>query len=94
MISAALREEFKRNLLTRLAAMMALPVLSSFKRRFDPRRYNGGSLLGLKGVVVKSHGSADAFAFGNALERAAEAVRNNLPERIAARMAQLSGSTT
>lgn len=94
MISAALREEFKRNLLTRLAALMALPVLNSFKRRFDPRRYNGGSLLGLKGVVVKSHGSADAFAFGYALERAAEAARNNLPERIAVRMAQLSGAAT
>ena len=94
MISEALREEFKRNLLTRLAALMALPVLNSFKRRFDPRRYNGGSLLGLKGVVVKSHGSADAFAFGYALERAAEAARNNLPERIAVRMAQLSGAAT
>ena len=75
-------------------ALMALPVLNSFKRRFDPRRYNGGSLLGLKGVVVKSHGSADAFAFGYALERAAEAARNNLPERIAVRMAQLSGAAT
>lgn len=87
MMSAALREELSRNFLTRLAALIALPVLNAFKRRFDPRRYNGASLLGLKGIVVKSHGSADAIAFQCALERAAEAARNRLPEQIAARMA-------
>jgi len=87
MMSAALREELNRNLLTRLAALIALPVLNAFKRRFDPRRYNGASLLGLKGIVVKSHGSADVVAFVCALERAAEAARNRLPEQIAARMA-------
>ncbi|MCX7172775.1 MAG: phosphate acyltransferase PlsX, partial [Proteobacteria bacterium] len=87
MMSAALREELGRNLLTRLAAVIALPVLNAFKRRFDPRRYNGASLLGLKGIVVKSHGSADVLAFLCALERAAEAARNKLPEQIAARMA-------
>ena len=89
MMAVALREEFGRNLFTRLAALAAMPVLRAFKRRFDPRRYNGGSLLGLTGVVVKSHGSADALAFYCALQRAAEAARNRLPERIAARMAQL-----
>ena len=89
MMAAALREEFGRNVFTRLAALAALPVLNAFKRRFDPRRYNGGSLLGLTGVVVKSHGSADELAFTCALERAAEAARNRLPERIAARMAQM-----
>ena len=72
---------------------MALGVLKAFKHRFDPRRYNGAGLLGLRGVVVKSHGSADAVGFFNALERAAEAVRNRLPERIAERMAQLPAST-
>ena len=87
MMSAALREELNRNLLTRMAALIALPVLNAFKRRFDPRRYNGASLLGLKGIVVKSHGSADVVAFVCALERAAEAARNRLPELIAARMA-------
>ncbi|MBI3523558.1 MAG: phosphate acyltransferase PlsX [Betaproteobacteria bacterium] len=92
MLSAALREEFKRNIFTRIAALIALPVINAFKHRFDPRRYNGASLLGLKGIVVKSHGSADALAFRYALERAAEAVRNNLPERIAARMALQSAS--
>ena len=92
MMSAALREEFGRNLFTKLAGFVVLPVLRAFKRRFDPRRYNGGSLLGLNGVVVKSHGSADELAFFCALERAAEAARNRLPERIAARMTQLQAA--
>jgi glycerol-3-phosphate acyltransferase PlsX len=55
----------------------------------DPGHYNGASLLGLRGVVIKSHGSADAYAFGRALERAAEEVRNDVIERIARRMAEL-----
>jgi phosphate acyltransferase len=88
MISAGLREEFSRNLLTKVMAMMAKPVLSAFKSRFDHRSYNGASLLGLKGIVVKSHGSADSYAFLCALEKAAEEARNNLPEKIAARMSQ------
>lgn len=88
MISRGLKEEFSRNLFTRLAAVLAIPVVRAFKRRFDHRTYNGASLLGLRGVVVKSHGSADAFAFLCALERAAEAARQHLPEKIAARMAQ------
>lgn len=88
MMSAALREELNRNILTRMAALIALPILNAFKRRFDPRSYNGASLLGLKGIVVKSHGSADVVAYLSALERAAEAARNRLPELIAARMAQ------
>lgn len=83
MIIGGLREEFKRNLLTRLAAVVAMPVLNAFKKRFDHRRYNGASLLGLRGIVFKSHGSADAFAFRCALERAAEAARHRLPDRIA-----------
>lgn len=92
MISGALKEEFKRNVFTKLAALMALPVIKAFKRRFDHRSYNGASLLGLKGIVFKSHGSADAYAFGCALERAAEAARQHLPDRIAARMAQTAAS--
>ncbi|MDI6749312.1 MAG: phosphate acyltransferase PlsX [Rhodocyclaceae bacterium] len=89
MISTFLREEFARNPLTRLAGLAALPVIKAFKTRVDPRRYNGASLLGLKGVVVKSHGSADSFAFRHALEQAAEAARQKLPEKIAARMASV-----
>jgi glycerol-3-phosphate acyltransferase PlsX len=87
MITTFLREAFQRNLLTKFVGLLAKPVLNSFKARVDPRRYNGASLLGLRGIVFKSHGSADAFAFFCALERAAEAARNQLPDRIAARMA-------
>jgi glycerol-3-phosphate acyltransferase PlsX len=89
MMSSTLREEFSRGLLTKLAALVALPVLRAFRERLDPRRYNGASLLGLRGIVIKSHGSADVFAFGQALERAVEEVRNSVPQRIAERMAQL-----
>jgi glycerol-3-phosphate acyltransferase PlsX len=88
MLATFLRQEFKRNIFTRLGALMALPVLNAFKKRTDHRRYNGASLLGLRGVVVKSHGSADAFAFERALMRAAVAARENLVERVAARMAE------
>jgi glycerol-3-phosphate acyltransferase PlsX len=89
MLTTTMREEFSRNPLTKLVALLALPVLRAVRERLDPRRYNGASLLGLRGIVVKSHGSADVFAFGQALERAVEEVRNDVPQRIAARMAQL-----
>ncbi len=87
MIGAFLREEFSRNVFTRLAALVALPVLTAFKRRVDHRRYNGAALLGLRGLVFKSHGSADDFAFGHALERAYDAARHQLLERVQARIA-------
>lgn len=67
-ISHYLREEFRRNLFTKLAGLVALPVLRSLRRRLDPRQYNGASLLGLRGVVIKSHGGADAVAFEQAIE--------------------------
>jgi phosphate acyltransferase len=89
MMATTLREEFSRNLLTRLLAVVALPVIRSFRNRMDHRRYNGASLLGLRGIVIKSHGSADRYAFGQALARAVEEVRNDVPERIAARIAPL-----
>ena len=82
MIATTLRAEFKRNWLTRIAGLLAMPVLNAFKRRLDPRRYNGATLLGLKGVVVKSHGSADRFAFEHAIETASDEVRNNVLKRI------------
>jgi glycerol-3-phosphate acyltransferase PlsX len=93
MIARGLRDEFSRNLFTRMAAIVAMPVIRAFKRRFDHRAYNGAGLLGLKGIVFKSHGSADAYAFRCALERAAEAARQRLPEKIAARMAAIHPST-
>jgi glycerol-3-phosphate acyltransferase PlsX len=82
MLGAFLREEFKRNWATKLAAVVASPVLRAFAARVDPRRYNGAVLLGLRGVVVKSHGSADAYAFRHALERAADAAEHGLIARI------------
>ena len=97
MLASSLRSEFKRNFLTKLAALAAISVLNNFKRRFDHRRYNGAILLGLRGISVKSHGSADALAFGNAISRAYDAVQNGVVERIADRLAQLqalSGSGT
>lgn len=88
MLATFLREEFSRNPLRKLAALAAMPALKAFKMRADPRRYNGACLLGLRGIVVKSHGSADQMAFAKAIERAAEAARNRLVERISERMAQ------
>lgn len=89
MLATYLREEFKRNLLTKLAGLVASPVLNAFKRRVDHRRYNGATLIGLKGVVIKSHGSADVFAFGFALERAVEEARTGVLSHIEQRMSQI-----
>jgi glycerol-3-phosphate acyltransferase PlsX len=93
MIVAFLRQEFSRNPFRRFAALVALPVLKALRRRMDPGRYNGASLLGLRGVVIKSHGSADAYAFGKALERAAEEVRNDVIQRISQRMTQMQSAS-
>jgi len=75
-------QEFKRNALTKLAALAVLPVLKRLMRRVDHRRYNGAALLGLRGLVFKSHGSADAFAFEQALNRAHEAARKGLLDQV------------
>ena len=88
LLATFLREEFRRNLLTRLVALLALPVLQRFKKRVDHRQYNGATLLGLRGIVVKSHGSADALAFRCALKRAADEARNGVLARISERVAQ------
>ena len=82
MISHFLREEFKRNIFTRCAALIAMPVLSALKRRIDPRRYNGASFVGLTGIVVKSHGGADVLAYTSAIREAMVEVDKNVPERI------------
>jgi glycerol-3-phosphate acyltransferase PlsX len=82
MLAEFIRQEFTRNPFTRLAALAAMPVLNHFKARVDHRRYNGAALLGLRGLVFKSHGSADAFAFENALARAYDAARNRLLDRV------------
>ena len=92
MLGSSLRSEFKRNWLTKIAALIAISVLNNFKERFDHRRYNGAILLGLKGISVKSHGSADAFSFGFAIGRAYDAAENRVVERIAGRMAKTAVS--
>ncbi len=91
MLGGFLREEFGRNLLTKLAGLVAMPVLKAFKRRVDHRRYNGASLLGLRGIVIKSHGSADAFAYGFAIEHAISEVRTGVLAHITERMAAQEG---
>ena len=87
MIVQFLREEFSRNLLTKLAAAVAYPVLTALKKRMDHRRYNGAALLGLRGLVFKSHGSADAVAFEQALCRAYDAASHQLLARVQSRIA-------
>ncbi|MES9870598.1 MAG: phosphate acyltransferase PlsX [Sedimenticola sp.] len=83
MVSHFLKAGFKSNILTKLAAMVAMPVINSFRKKIDPRRYNGASLLGLRGIVIKSHGGADVLAFENAIRIAKKAVHTNVPDRIA-----------
>ncbi|HEV3239532.1 MAG TPA: phosphate acyltransferase PlsX [Casimicrobiaceae bacterium] len=87
MLADYLREEFTRSAPRRLLALFALPMLNSFKRRVDPRRYNGATLIGLKGVVIKSHGSADVLAFRYALKKAYTEVAQCVLERIEHRLA-------
>ncbi len=82
MFVSVMKEEFGRSPLTKLAALMALPVLKHFRARLDHRRYSGGALLGLRGLVFKAHGSSDAFAFEQALNRAYDAASNGLLERV------------
>jgi glycerol-3-phosphate acyltransferase PlsX len=87
MIGSFMKTEFSRNIFTKIAAIVAYPVLTAFKKRMDHRRYNGAALLGLQGLVFKSHGSADVFAFERALNRAHDAARNKLLERVRERIA-------
>jgi glycerol-3-phosphate acyltransferase PlsX len=84
-----LKSEFTRNPLTRVSALVVYPVLRAFKRRIDPRRYNGATLIGLRGVVVKSHGGADAVSFAHALDKAYAEVSHGVLDRIAQRMAEM-----
>jgi glycerol-3-phosphate acyltransferase PlsX len=84
-----LKTEFTRNPLTKASALVAYPVLMAFRRRIDPRRYNGATLVGLKGVVVKSHGGADDVSFANALDKAYTEVTHGVLDRIAQRIAAM-----
>jgi glycerol-3-phosphate acyltransferase PlsX len=92
MLFSFLKKEFTKNSWRMLVAWLATPVFNALRARLDPGKYNGASLLGLRGIVIKSHGSADVFAFGQALERAVDEVRNDVPQRIAQRMLQMQGA--
>lgn len=83
LITDTLREEFTRNPLRRLGALAARSSLRALRTRLDPRRYNGATMVGLSGIVIKSHGSADRFGFQHAIEVAVLEARNGVPARIA-----------
>ena len=93
MISQFMKEEFTRTLFTKLAALAALPVLNAIRRRLDPRQYNGASLVGLNGIVIKSHGGTDTVGFEYAIRVATEEVQNQLPQLIGARLTTLQGQS-
>ncbi len=82
MIAHFMKQNFSRNIFSKLAAVIAMPVLKALKEKIDPRRYNGASLVGLNGIVVKSHGGADIFAFSNAIKEAVLEVNKSVPEKI------------
>jgi glycerol-3-phosphate acyltransferase PlsX len=82
MVTQFARREFKRNLTRRLIGLLAMPAFKVVSKRFDPRRYNGASLLGLRGIVIKSHGNVDTFAFENAIKTARIEAMKCVPQRI------------
>jgi glycerol-3-phosphate acyltransferase PlsX len=82
MLAGFIREEFTRGPVAKAMAVLAYPVLTRFKKRVDHRRYNGASLVGLRGIVIKSHGSSDAYGFEQAVKRGYDAARNGLLRRI------------
>lgn len=88
-ISHHAHAEFRRTLYGRFAALVSMPVLRSIRHKLDPRRYNGASLLGLRGIVIKSHGSADRVSFAHAIEEAIVETRKNVPERICNELEQV-----
>ena len=89
MISFYLKDAFRKNLLTKLVAVIAYPVLKSFKNKVDPGRYNGASLLGLRKIVIKSHGGADQAAYFHAIAEARLEVNKNVPELISSEVSKL-----
>lgn len=92
-ITQYIKEAFSRNWFTKLSALAAIHVLRSVRKRIDPARYNGASLLGLQGIVIKSHGGANVLAYANAIEEAMSQAKQNVPELIAARVGQLLGKS-
>jgi len=89
-ISGAMKEEFTRNAVRKIGALAAAPTLNALKARLDPRAYNGASMVGLKGVVIKSHGGADRVSFANAVRVAVTEARNGVPDQIVDLLARVS----
>lgn len=90
-ISSTLKDEFKKNVFTKIAGISSTKVLNSFKKVVDPRRYNGASLIGLKGIIIKSHGGADSFAFNNSLKIALKEVNKDVPTCINKKLKEILG---
>lgn len=84
LIGHHVKKEFSASLYGKLSAIITMPILKKIHNKIDPRQYNGASLLGLRGIVIKSHGSADRVSFASALEEARMEVANNVPQRITA----------
>ncbi len=82
MIATLLKESFTKNIFTKLVGLLVAPILKSFKDRIDPRLYNGASFLGLKGLVIKSHGGADVLAFKTAIQLAEIEIEKNVLKKI------------
>lgn len=82
MLTAELKNEYTRTLLSKVAAFISMPILKGFRKKFDPRHYNGASLLGLQGIVIKSHGGMDSIGFANAISIARSEVINKVPKTI------------
>ena len=95
MLSEIAREELTRGLFSKLGALLARPALRALRDRADPRSYNGASLVGLRGIVIKSHGSADSLSFEHAIEVALLEIEKAVPERISHLLEDiLAGSET
>jgi glycerol-3-phosphate acyltransferase PlsX len=92
LIADAMREEFTRTTLRKLGALTVKPVLNALRTRLDPRRYNGASMVGLNGIVIKSHGDTDLYGFQRAIEVAVLEARNGVPAQIAQRLADSRGA--
>ncbi|MGB7906050.1 MAG: phosphate acyltransferase PlsX [Steroidobacteraceae bacterium] len=92
-IGDAMKEEFTRNAVRKIGALAAAPTLNALKARLDPRAYNGASMVGLQGVVIKSHGGADRVSFANAVRVAVTEARNGVPEQIGELLARVLGSS-
>ena len=91
-INGAMKEEFTRNTARKLGALAAAPTLKALKARLDPRAYNGASMVGLQGVVIKSHGGADRVSFANAVRVAVTEARNGVPDQIVDLLARVAAN--